>query len=262
MTTQTLRIHPIPILQDNYVWTLIDDNKKQAVIVDPGESAPVEDFLLQNQLTLRAILITHHHLDHTNGILSLVEKNAVPVFAPATENIMGKTHPVQAGDKINIPDFPLHLTVLAIPGHTLGHVAYYESPMLFCGDTLFASGCGRIFEGTPEQMYASLQQLAALPLDTKVYCAHEYTLNNLLFAKTAEPNNQEIIKRLAIVKALREKDQPTLPSLLADEKATNPFLRCDSPELIAQVTNQAGKSLENPAQVFAELRKWKDHFKA
>lgn len=255
-----LSIHPIPILNDNYVWTIIDEATKTAVIVDPGEAAAVHAFLQQNQLTLKAILITHHHWDHTNGINELKNWYDVPVFGPASEKITNVTHPLYNQDTVNIAPFPLNLKVMTIPGHTLDHIAYYAPGLLFCGDTLFAAGCGRLFEGTAEQMYASLQKMASLPSETRVYCAHEYTLNNLRFAKEAEPHNIHITERMQKVAGLREQNQVSLPSTLSDEKATNPFLRCDSAELIANVEKKSGKKLTHPVEIFAELRKWKDQF--
>lgn len=257
--TISIIVQPIPILKDNYIWAIIDEKSRAALIVDPGEGKPVETYLETHSLTLRGIIITHHHWDHTNGILGILSKYDVPVFAPA-ENIVGTTQIVKEGDTIHIPHFPLVFKVLAIPGHTLGHVAYYSDHMLFCGDTLFASGCGRIFEGTPSMMYASLERLAALPEDTKIYCAHEYTLNNLRFATLVDPTNEALNQRLAKVEALREKQQPSLPCLLSEEKITNPFLRCDTEVLREAASEHAKTPLKDPVAVFAELRKWKDRF--
>lgn len=254
-----LTIHPIPALKDNYIWAITDSDHQQTVIVDPGEAKAVEDFLREQHLTLKAILITHHHWDHMNGVMELKNHYHVPVIAP-NENIPGATRRVSENDVVTIPNFPLHLKVFEIPGHTLGHVAYYTPSMLFCGDTLFSSGCGRIFEGTPVQMYASLLKITALPNATQIYCAHEYTLNNLRFAETVEPGNKKIAERIKTVSAMRDNHQPSLPSTLSDEKETNPFLRCDSPEIIANVERYANQSLSNPIAVFTWLRKWKDTF--
>lgn len=255
-----ITVYPIPILKDNYVWTIIDVSKNTAVIVDPGDAAPVARFLDQQRLQLKGILITHHHWDHTNGTVELKEQYDVPVFAPAREQVQGATTLVKEGDIVHIDDFPLAFQVIDIPGHTLGHVAYYANEMLFCGDTLFAAGCGRIFEGTPEQMYASLQKIAALPDETKIYCAHEYTLNNLRFAAAVEPNNQDIALRLQEVQRLSHADIPSLPSLLKIERKTNPFLRCHIPELIANTEKHAGSPLTDPVRIFYNLREWKNHF--
>lgn len=258
----TCTIHPIPALEDNYIWAIIDKNAKTALIVDPGVANPVQNFLKQQQLTLVGIFITHHHWDHTNGIAELIKDHPVPVFGPGTENIAGMTNKLAEKDKVRIADFPLTFTVLSIPGHTAGHIAYYSPGMLFCGDTLFACGCGRIFEGTPQQMYASLQKIAALPDDTRIYCAHEYTLANLRFAKQVEPSNVNIDDSIKIVKTLRDQGLPSLPSLLKDEKATNPFLRCEVKEVIESVQHHAGEKLTKPVAIFAALREWKNHFKS
>lgn len=255
-----LQIKPIPALKDNYIWAIIESELQAALIVDPGEAAPVLDFLNKEKLTLKGILITHHHFDHTNGVAELKSYYDCPVFGSAAESVAEVTVPVRGGDKINIAHFPLTLTVIDIPGHTSGHIAYYAKEMLFCGDTLFSAGCGRLFEGTPGEMYASLQKIAELPNDTKIYCGHEYTLNNLKFAKTVEPHNINMIERIQAVESLREKNQPTLPSLLSQEKETNPFLRCDSAELIEQVALYAKQKLHHPVEVFKWLRKWKDEF--
>lgn len=255
-----INVYPIPILKDNYVWAIIDVSQNTAIIVDPGDAAPVAKFIDQQQLQLKGILITHHHWDHTNGTVELKEQYDVPVFAPAREQVSGTTTQVQEGDIVQINDFPLSFRVLDIPGHTLGHVAYYAAGMLFCGDTLFAAGCGRIFEGTPEQMYASLQKIAALPDDTKIYCAHEYTLNNLRFATVVEPSNQDIALRLQEVQRLSYADIPSLPSLLSLEKKTNPFLRCNEQELVKSTAKHAGYQLNDPVQIFYHLREWKNHF--
>ena len=235
------------------------DNQQRALIVDPGVAAPVFSFLTKHQLTLSGILITHHHWDHTNGVTEIIADYPVPVFGPQNEPVAGMTNKVGEGDIVSFPNFPLQFSVLDIPGHTKGHIAYYASGILFCGDTLFAAGCGRLFEGTAEQLYSSLQKMAALPDETAVYCAHEYTLNNLRFAKTVLPDNHEISERLQHVQALSEKHEPTLPSFLSSEKLTNPFLLCETSELIKRVEQHAGKPLANPVDVFAALRKWKDN---
>ncbi len=256
MTTSIL---PIPIFKDNYVWAIINTDTKTAFIVDPGEAPAVIEFLTQQQLTLGGILITHHHWDHCNGVLELKQHYSVPVYGSYKEKIEGVTKLVQGGDHIPLEE-SLTFEVIEIPGHTLGHIAYYARNRVFCGDTLFAAGCGRLFEGTAEQLYHSLQTLAALPEETQVYCGHEYTQNNLRFAKTVEPGNRAIDERIERVNALRAKQLPSLPSLIREEKQTNPFLRCSSPEVIAHVEHYAGKRLSKPVEVFAQLRKWKDEF--
>lgn len=257
---RNLTLIPIPALKDNYIWALVDSATHRVLIVDPGEAAPVIAFLQKNKLTLVGILITHHHGDHTQGVSELTNLFDMPVFGPASESVKHMTHPLREGDSVQIPDFPLTLQVIDIPGHTVGHIAYYSHGMLFCGDTLFAAGCGRPFEGTPHQLFSSLQKLASYPDETKVYCAHEYTLNNLRFAELVEPGNQQIEKRMQQVFALRKQHQPSLPSTMGEEKATNPFLRCDSPEVIKSVEEYAGKKLETTVEVFTWLRKWKDNF--
>lgn len=218
------------------------------------------EYLQQQHLRLLGILITHHHWDHSNGIAEIVEHWHVPVIAGAQSSLPNVSEHAADKSEIKIPGFPLSFSVLAIPGHTLDHVAYYSPGIAFTGDTLFAAGCGRVFEGTAEIMYAALQKIAALPDDTNIYCGHEYTEKNLRFAAMVEPSNTAITKRLRDVIVLREKNLPSLPALLAEEKATNPFLRCDQPEIIANVEKFAGKKLNTVVEVFYWLRKWKDGF--
>lgn len=249
---------PVRAFEDNYIWLL--HNGRHAVAVDPGEALPVLTILEQHSLQLSAILVTHHHGDHVEGIPELLERFPVPVFGPTREHIPGLTHPVGEGDLIELPDLAVPLKVLDVPGHTAGHVAYYGGNSLFCGDTLFACGCGRIFEGTPQQMYASLQKLARLPDDTAVYCAHEYTLASIRFAKAVEPGNQALLAREARDQAAVAAGRPTLPSTIALENLTNPFLRCEEPEIRQNTSRYAGKALLNPVDVFAALRQWKDTF--
>lgn len=253
-----MEIIPVPVLKDNYVWTIIDKEQHNALVIDPGDAMPVLEFLKKHQLNLQGILITHHHADHTGGITELIRHHAVPVIGSFQEKGLGITLPIQPDQAWRPEHFPLTFQVLGIPGHTLAHVAYYSPGMLFCGDTLFAAGCGRVFEGTSEQMYKSLQKLAALPDETNIYCGHEYTLKNLHFAEKVEPTNLNIKKRIAHVSELRKKNLPSLPATLAEEKKTNPFLRCDSPELIMHVEQYAGQKLQTPVDVFTWVRKWKD----
>lgn len=261
MSQPMLTVHPVPAFKDNYIWTIVNKENKTAVIVDPGDAMPVKNYLKNQQLQPVAILITHHHWDHMNGVQGLKQIFDIPVFGPRREKVEGVTVAVGDKDTVSLPaDFPLTLQVLDIPGHTLGHVAYYSPEMVFSGDTLFAVGCGRLFEGTAAQMVDSLAKLAALPDETRVYCGHEYTLNNLRFAELVEPTNKDIASRIKQVSMLREKNQPSLPSSIADEKKTNPFLRCQSPELIKNVEKFAGRPLNNALEVFTELRHWKDNF--
>jgi hydroxyacylglutathione hydrolase len=257
----SIEILPIPALKDNYIWAIIDHAQHKAVIVDPGEAEPVDAFLEQHQLALAGILITHHHWDHTGGAIALQQQHGVPLIGPKNDPVKGLNFALAENDEASIEHFPMTFRVLDIPGHTLGHIAYYSAGVLFCGDTLFAAGCGRIFEGTPPQMFATLQKIAELPEATNIYCAHEYTLNNLRFAETVEPGNKQIAARLKKVSELRNRHLPSLPSTLAEEKATNPFLRCDSSEIQANVERYAGKKLHSALEVFTWLRKWKDEFR-
>lgn len=250
-------INLIPAYKDNYIWLLKASNNPRVAIVDPGDAKPVYAALTREKLTLSAILITHHHWDHTNGITELAQHYSVPVFGPALETIAGVTHLLKEGDCV---EFPVKLQVLDIPGHTRGHIAYYGENMLFCGDTLFTGGCGRLFEGTVEQLYHSLNKLAALPDNTHVYCGHEYTEANLRFARAIEPHNTDLLTRIAKVRQLRAKNLPTVPSTLAEEKCTNPFLRCTVPAVIQAAEHYTGKKLLGPIQVFAALREWKNNF--
>ncbi len=254
-----LEVVPIPAYADNYIWLLRQEGV--AVAVDPGESEPVLAYCQREGLALAAILVTHHHRDHVDGILPL--RSSYPeatVFAPAAEPIPGRTVAVGEGGIVELPALDLRLAVLAIPGHTLGHVAYVDADneQLFCGDTLFAGGCGRLFEGSPLQMYRSLQRLAALPETTQVYCAHEYTQRNLAFAAQIEPDNKALQQWREEVKALRDKRQPTLPSTIARERAANPFLRCETTQVIAAASAHAGHVTVPGVETFAALRRWKD----
>lgn len=245
----------IPAFTDNYIWLLTCGQR--AVVVDPGDAAPVQARLEADGLSLEAILITHHHADHQGGVAALVERWQPKVFAPASESITGCNHPLSGGERIDI--LGATLNVLAVPGHTLGHLAYSAKGALFCGDTLFGAGCGRLFEGTPAQMAASLASIAALPDETLIYCAHEYTAANLRFALAVEPDNPAIQARVAKVAALRATGQASVPSTLAEEKASNPFLRSSEPAVIAAAL-QYGASDTSPVAVFAAIRGWRNAF--
>lgn len=251
-------IVPVCAFIDNYIWVIRDQH--HAAVVDPGDAAPVLAFLRRENLKLVAILNTHHHNDHVGGNAALLREFSVPVYGPGNESIPTVTHCLKEGDSIQLAEFSLGFSVLDIPGHTAGHIAYYGANLLFCGDTLFACGCGRLFEGTALQMYTSLQKLAKLPDATSVYCGHEYTLANIHFAKEVEPGNQVLIELKVLAEKQRELNFPTLPSTIAMEKSCNPFLRCSQPEVIYNASNYLGKPLADPVSVFAAIRDWKNNF--
>lgn len=251
------QVVPVKAFRDNYIWTLRD--ARQAAVVDPGEAGPVLDYLASERLELVAILATHHHADHVGGISQLLERHRVPVYGPRNEPIPTLTRAVGGGDTVEIPELGARFEVLDIPGHTRAHIAYFGNGALFCGDTLFACGCGRVFEGTPEQMHASLSKLAALPDETLVYCGHEYTLANIGFAKAVEPGNKALDAREARDRKLRDAGKPTLPSRLGDEKATNPFLRTSEPAVIESANKYLGARASDPVRVFAAIRDWKNN---
>ncbi|BCL76172.1 hydroxyacylglutathione hydrolase [Jeongeupia sp. HS-3] len=249
-----LELTPLPIFDDNYIWVLHDH--RRALAVDPGLAAPLERFLAGRGLQLDALLVTHHHHDHTGGLAELVAAHpGIPVYGPA--RIPEVNRVLAGGETINVLD--LSVDVLAVPGHTLDHLAYYGAPWLFCGDTLFGAGCGRLFEGSPAQMYASLSKLAALPPETLVCCTHEYTLSNLKFARAVEPDNIATQDRDDADRAKRAQGQPTLPSTIALERATNPFLRCSEATVIAAASARHANGAD-PVSVLAAIRSWKDHF--
>jgi len=251
-------IVPLKAFKDNYIWTLRNDT--HCAVVDPGEAGPVLEYVAQTGLKLAAILATHHHADHVGGIAELLALHKVPVYGPKNEPIPTLTHPVSEGMRVVIPEIDAQFEVLDIPGHTRAHIAYYGAGTLFCGDTLFACGCGRIFEGTPEQMFNSLSKLLALPDETKVYCGHEYTLANFDFVRAVEPGNTALPARELRDRALRERGLPTLPSTMGEEKATNPFLRFREPAVTDAANNYLGARLSNPLQVFTAIREWKNKF--
>ena len=252
-------ITAIQAFKDNYIWLLRKGDR--AVLVDPGEASPVLAYLAAEGLCLAAVLVTHKHADHQGGIAELLaaaDEN-IPVYGPVAESITGLTHPLSGGETIHLDALEVSLRVLAVPGHTLGHLAYYGHGALFCGDTLFGAGCGRLFEGSPAQMYASLVALADLPDDTLVYCAHEYTESNLRFALAVEPDNPALARRCAEVAELRDRGHRTVPSTLALEKETNPFLRTQAAAVVA-AARARDSSARDPVSVFAVLREWKNVF--
>jgi hydroxyacylglutathione hydrolase len=251
-------IIPIPAFSDNYIWVLREG--MHAAVVDPGDAAPVIAYLEREGATLSAIINTHHHGDHVGGNEALVARWNVPVFGPATESIPAVTQGLREGDSIEVPGVGVSLSVLDIPGHTAGHIAFVGPQILFCGDTLFAGGCGRLFEGTPRQMVESLRKLAALPIDTRVYCGHEYTVSNLRYALAVEPDSAPVRERQAREEAKRSRGEPTLPSTIGEEQRTNPFLRVDDASVRGAAERHAGRVLPDKVAVFAELRAWKNAF--
>jgi hydroxyacylglutathione hydrolase len=253
-----LAIHAVPAFKDNYIWMIVDGGN--AVAVDPGDAAPVERFVVERGLALTAVLATHHHMDHVGGLVALARRFGCRTFGPASEDIDGLDQRLAGGDRIDVPGVGLTLETLDIPGHTAGHIALFGGGQVFCGDTLFACGCGRVFEGTAAQMIASLDKLAGLAGDTRVYCGHEYTLANIRFAEAVEPGNAALAARKGREGAKRAKGEPTLPTTIAEELATNPFLRCDEPAVIASAARRAGRPLEDRVEVFAALREWKNSF--
>jgi hydroxyacylglutathione hydrolase len=254
-----MKILPLLAFKDNYIWMFYNEDTKHAWLVDPGEAAPASRALAEHRLTLEGIFITHHHYDHSGGIATLVDHwPEVKVYGGMKSPLIFVSHHVKEGDEIPCGDWTFK--AMEIPGHTLDHTAFYTQDIVFSGDTLFSFGAGKIFEGTPEQMYHSLSKLANLPEDTKIYCGHEYTLANLKFAKHLEPDNTKIAEKINEITSLREKNIPSLPSFLRDEKLLNPFLRCKEESIIKAVENYAQKKLNNPVDVFAKLREWKNHF--
>ena len=249
---------PVRAFNDNYVWTIRDSS--HAAVVDPGDAKPVIEYLEREGLTLAAILNTHHHADHVGGNAALLARWPVPVYGPRDPRIAEVTQGVGEGDRITLPHFGIEYDVLEIPGHTRSHIAFLGGGMLFCGDTLFAVGCGRLFEGTPAQMHASLTRLARAPDATRVYCGHEYTLSNIKFARTVEPDNAALAALEKRASDQRARDLPTLPTDIGQEKATNPFLRVSEPQVVASASRYSGKPLVDPVRVLAALRDWKNNF--
>jgi hydroxyacylglutathione hydrolase len=256
-----LNIQAIAAFTDNYIWLLYDASSRQAFVVDPGDAQPVIDTLESMQLELVGILVTHHHFDHTGGVQALCAKYQPVVYGPHNPEIKNIGHRLGAGDTLDV--MGMGFDVLEVPGHTLDHIAYVhrgDSPVVFCGDTLFAGGCGRLFEGNPAMMLQSLESLAALAPSTRVYCAHEYTLSNLAFARAVEPDNAPLGDRIAAAEATRKRGEPTVPSDIALELATNPFLRCNDKSLQSSLNHQGKLQGDSTVEVFATVRGWKDVF--
>jgi hydroxyacylglutathione hydrolase len=271
---------PIPAFQDNYIWLIHDT--RNAVVVDPGEAPPVLSYLRQHGLQLTTILLTHHHQDHVGGVAKLLEEYPVPVFGPAREAIDHLTTRCNHGDRVHTEHPAMGFKVMDVPGHTSGHIAYYQAattgssangagtgaetgepagtPHLFCGDTLFASGCGRLFEGTPAQMQQSLDSLAALPEATLVHCAHEYTLSNIRFALACEPDNGPLQAWRSQATSLRERNLPTLPTTIRQEREVNPFLRVDQPQVRERLEHNAQRPIRDRLDAFTVMREWKNRF--
>ena len=256
-----LSINPIPAFNDNYIWCIQMTGNAAVFVVDPGDADAVEHHLSEQNLQLAGILITHHHQDHTGGITSLTKDRTIPVYGPDNPHIAQVTHPLSDGDSFEL--LGTRFQVIATPGHTLDHIAYFSdasSPVLFSGDTLFAGGCGRLFEGSAAMMHHSLNKLSILPEDTNIYCAHEYTLSNLAFCAAVEPDNTMLAKRILTDQQLRQQQQPTIPSTLGMELKTNPFLRCDQPSVIAAAEQHSAQKLTDSASVLRVIRAWKDNF--
>ena len=259
-----MEITALPAFSDNYIWLLHRSGSERCAVVDPGDGQVVRDYCEAHDLVLSDILITHHHSDHVGGVKALLDRYDAHVWGPANERIPCRETALKQGDEVSLDYLGVTLSVLDVPGHTAGHIAYFAEsevkPLLFCGDTLFAGGCGRLFEGTPEQMWNSLQSLAALPDDTQVYCAHEYTLDNLRFAATVEPNNGDLQTRIVAAKATRADGKPTVPTEIGLELATNLFMRADQPDVAQAAARRVARELDSATQIFAVIRHWKDNF--
>ena len=256
-----LHVTGIPALQDNYLWLLERPGEPRVTVVDPGAAEPVLQVLRQRALTLDSILITHHHADHIGGVAALKAATGARVYGPAIERIAACDMALAGGERIVLPALELTLDVLAVPGHVREHIAYYGNGRLFCGDTLFLAGCGRVFTGTAEQLFDSLQQLGTLPPETLIYCTHEYTASTLRFARAVEPEHTGLLAREAQVQARRMQGLPTVPGRLDQELVTNPFLRCHEPGLQAAVSRETGVPIIDARACFVALREWKNRFR-
>jgi len=254
-----MQVMSVPAFSDNYIWLISDEARKHVAVVDPGDAQPVLEALQQREMHPVAILITHHHRDHVGGIEALLEHYPdLPVYGPAGECIPHITQALGEAHTVVLPELGFQFTVMEVPGHTAGHIAYYGEGSLFCGDTLFGCGCGRVFDGTLDDLHHSLQRIATLPAETLVYCTHEYTVDNIGFAKWVEPENPALETRLLESWELLDSGHPTVPFTLEGELTTNPFLRTHIPEVIARAEEIAGRATHTTAEVFAVLRIWKD----
>ncbi len=257
-----MQVTPVPAFRDNYIWAIHADEPEEShvVLVDPGEPEAIVSWLDDRGAQPVAVLITHRHNDHTGALPILAKRWGPRVYGPAKEAIAGVTHPVQEGHIVQVPELGLSFNVLETPGHTLGHVCYTGHGWLFSGDTLFSCGCGFLFEGTPAQMHASLQRLAGLPAETEVYCAHEYTLPNIAFAREVDEGNPDLEARHLQARQLRKAGKPTLPSNIGQEQATNPFLRCHEQALRVAISHHTGSPINTDVEAFTALRQWKNSF--
>ena len=251
-----LQIDPIATFETNYVWAINDG--RHCVLVDPGSAAEPLRYLAEHQLTLTALLLTHHHHDHIGGVDEILARHPVPVYGPGDSRMPAVTHVVHEGDQVKLDTPKLQLDVLETPGHTTSHIVFHNQDILLAGDTLFSVGCGRLFEGTAEQMQGSMDKLAALPDHTLLYCAHEYTQSNIAFARQVEPDNEALKRRAQQVDQLREAGEITLPVALSEERATNPFLRTREPSVIRAARHREPGTASTPAAVFGVIRRWKD----
>lgn len=247
--------------EDNYIWLICGKSLDQVAIVDPGDADPVLTALEKQRLKPAAILCTHHHGDHVGGVENILKHYSIPVYGPARERIPAITDRLKEGDRVTLPILGLEFSVFDVPGHTAGHIAYYGASMVFCGDTLFSAGCGRLFEGTPVQMHSSLSKFAALPDTTRMYCGHEYTEANLRFALTVEPDNFDVQAYREQARRQRRQNLPTVPSTIGLERRVNPFLRTGQASVRRAAEKQAGRKLGSEVEVFAEVRRWKDDFR-
>ncbi|TDR18521.1 hydroxyacylglutathione hydrolase [Marinicella litoralis] len=254
----SIQIHPIKAFEDNYIWVL--HNNSEAIVVDPGESAQVTRYLSDNQLTLSTVLITHHHYDHINGVEKLIADWGCEVYGPLDDRITFKHHVLEQGDNLAVKSMQIDFEVLATPGHTKSHICFYNNQWLFCGDTLFSIGCGRMFEGTAAEYVESLNKIKSLIPSTEVYCTHEYTLSNLKFALFIEPNNQGLLDYQQKINSMRKQNKASLPTRLETQLQLNPFLRTNDKNIQKIVSRRLNTTINNELTCFAELRKLKDSY--